>query len=270
MLMLSPRTIGKVLIAVTCTFLLAYMATQLTGYSTDHSRLFGLTHLFNLDEENNISTWFCSLLLSTCALLLALIGVQKKREAAPYSIHWLSLAVIFLILSVDETASMHDLTSPLLRQTLDISEGSYFWEAWVVLGGCFVLIIGVSSIRLLTILPHRTKWLFMLAGSVYVGGAMGMEMVRATTYPYDPTTLRYILGGLAEEGMEMMGVAIFVYALFSYLASEIGEIRLIFLDRSQRTGSRPVIWQDSTSFSWSQNCSDCQRPVSMASRAHDP
>jgi hypothetical protein len=91
-----------------------------------------------------------------------------------------------------------------------------------------VLIVGVAYRRFLIALPITTRWLFAMAAALYVGGALGIEMLRGTTYPYNPSSLTYIMGGLCEEGLEMLGLVIFVYALCSYLASEIGEMRIVF------------------------------------------
>jgi hypothetical protein len=227
-LILSPRRIAKGLAAALLILILSYLATQLTGYYTGHFRQLGLAHLVNLDEESNLPTWFSSLLLSACALLLGIVGIRKYQTADSYSIHWLALAAIFLCLSLEEIADVHNLTSPYLRSALGGHVASYFQETWVILGGLVVMIVGVSYLRFLTVLPIKIRWLFALAAVSYVGGALGMEMIRGTTYPYETHTLTYIIGGLFEEGLEMLGLVIFIYALCCYIGSEIGEIRIRF------------------------------------------
>jgi hypothetical protein len=56
-------------------------------------------------------------------------------------------------------------------------------------------------------------------------------MIRASTYPYYKGTLTYIIGGMCEESLEMVGLVLFVYALSAYLSSEIGEMRIQFRDK---------------------------------------
>jgi hypothetical protein len=230
-----PGQLSTILAAVLLILIFCYTATQSIYYFTGHGSQFGLAHLFNLDQENNIPTWFSSFLLSLCSMLLALIGCHKKRLQQPYAIHWLGLAAIFLCLSIDETASIHELTVGPLRKALHVEQPGYFWEAWVVLYGLFALAIGLSYVKLLVALPPKIRWLITLAAGFYVGGAIGVEMMRATTAPYDPATLTYIIGGLCEESMEMAGLLIFFYALSLYLQSEVGEIRIVFVDDKPTT-----------------------------------
>jgi hypothetical protein len=69
--------------------------------------------------------------------------------------------------------------------------------------------------------------LFVLAGAIYVGGALGLEMVgchhRYPLHAPNPTdweaskTMTYAVINHAEEFMEMTGAIIFVYALLSYV-----------------------------------------------------
>ena len=57
-----------------------------------------------------------------------------------------------------------------------------------------------------------------MAGAVYVGGAIGMEMIGGfyqDVYGYD---LTYVLLQTIEEVGEMLGIVIFIYALCYYLS----------------------------------------------------
>src|SRR5690606_9323065 len=82
---------------------------------------------------------------------------------------------VFLYLSVDEGAALHDRVQLPLREALGAT--GIWYHTWVVLGVAVVAILGASYIRFLAALPVRTRWGFLVAGALYVGGALGMEMV---------------------------------------------------------------------------------------------
>ncbi|HEX6144165.1 MAG TPA: hypothetical protein VFZ01_15720, partial [Geminicoccaceae bacterium] len=104
--------------------------------------------------------------------------------------------------------------------------------------GIVVVIFGLIYLRFLLALPRRTQSLFLLAGALYLGGAIGIEML-AWHYRYplhapDPTDwegskdIVWALLSHLEEVLEMVGVAIFLYALLSYLAHRRIGARLTF------------------------------------------
>jgi len=70
-------------------------------------------------------------------------------------------------------------------------------------------------------LPAQTRWLFILSGCIFVGGAVGVEM--STDWYADEdllNTLAYNLWNTVEEGMEMAGVVLLIHALLKYVNQE--------------------------------------------------
>src|SRR5256885_4802293 len=88
--------------------------------------------LFDLDAEANIPTWFSSALLLMCAMLLAANAAAKWKTRDRYTIHWIVLSVIFLYLSVDETAIIHEMSIKPLRSMLHPT--GLLYEAWIIPG----------------------------------------------------------------------------------------------------------------------------------------
>ena len=66
----------------------------------------GIIRMFYLDGEANIPTWFQSTLLLFSSFLLATIWSETK-ETRSYR-YWGSLSKIFLLLSLDEAAFIHE------------------------------------------------------------------------------------------------------------------------------------------------------------------
>jgi hypothetical protein len=59
------------------------------------------------------------------------------------------------------------------------------------------------------------------AAAVYVGGALGMEMVCGYMFvEYGEQSLAYLAAMTLEETMEMTGMVIFLYALLDFLRRE--------------------------------------------------
>ena len=64
-----------------------------------------LLQLFDLDEENNLPTWFSSFLLLNNAFFLALVA---RLESTQDKLQWTLMSIGFFILSVDEVAGLHE------------------------------------------------------------------------------------------------------------------------------------------------------------------
>ncbi|HJU06547.1 MAG TPA: hypothetical protein VJ692_15470 [Nitrospiraceae bacterium] len=216
-LVVFPKKIAMLLAVVIVGLIGGHIFTQYMFYGHGHDYQFGFLRLFDLGGENNISSWFASFTLLACSFLLALIGLTKKRSHDRHAFHWLVLAGIFLYLSLDEAASIHEMIEMLIPA--DRATG-YLFYPWVIAGGLFVLIVSMAFFRFLVALPSDTRRLFIIAGILYVGGALGIELVGAKhDFHYGKENLVYAMLVMVEEGLEMAGVATFLYALSSYMAT---------------------------------------------------
>ena len=198
--------------------LVIVLAVMITGTFADvavHNgveRPKSVLRLFNLDEEANLPTWLSSSLLLLSSLLLW--GIS--RSAGEYGRRWGYLAVVFAALSLDETASIHELLIVPLREQLHLTGALHF--GWVLVGIPAVVLIAVLYYRPVAKLPSRIKYLAGLAALAYVGGALGLEMVGgAYADRYGEQTLIYGALTSAEENCELAGLYIWIYALMSYL-----------------------------------------------------
>ncbi|MEJ7930088.1 hypothetical protein WG922_08890 [Ramlibacter sp. AN1015] len=174
---------------------------------------------FYLDAENNLPTVFSMLILLTAAGLFAWIAAIKHQQRAPLRLHWLGLAVIFFMLTVDESASLHELLIRPLRDGFQLTGWLRF--PWVLAGGLFVLCFAIAYLRFLAHLPSATRWTFIAAGVLYVGGALGMEMVGGQVFMEEGepgrTLVPYMVAMTLEELFEMTGIVLLIYGLLRYL-----------------------------------------------------
>lgn len=235
-LTISPRRLALAMTMVVLSLVVAHVCVQYFKFFLGHETQLGLERQFNLAKENNIPTWYSSSALLLSAVLLGMIGLVNKREDNPYTLHWFGLAAIFLFLSIDEAASLHekigsDVFKPML-ESIGYFHGLVYFP-WVIVGTTFVLIIALAYLRFLAALPIQTGSLFLIAGILFVGGALGMEMLEARyIYYYSEADFTYYMLVAVEECLEMLGVVLFVYTLLSYLGSRVRSLQILVEDET--------------------------------------
>lgn len=185
---------------------------------------------FDLDAENSIPAWFSSTMLASGGLLALTIGMVERQGKGPNWAMWAMLGLIFLGLSMDETAGFHELSGRFLKKRTDW-HGPFYYR-WVFVGAVFASVVGLAYLRFFLSLEPRTRVRLLIAGGVYIFGALGMEMVGAVREQMTGTRadLVYSLLVSVEEACEMAGAILFVGALLDYLLHLPGKISFV-LDR---------------------------------------
>ncbi|MDH3421968.1 MAG: hypothetical protein OEN00_03190, partial [Gemmatimonadota bacterium] len=92
---------------------------------------------------------------------------------------------------------------------------------WVVPGLIALAALGVIFARFVLHLPPRSRVLFVVAGTVYVLGALGMEIVGRAYLAASDDDLTYGIIATVEEILEMGGIVVFVYALLDYFGTHV-------------------------------------------------
>ncbi|MGH8626685.1 MAG: multidrug transporter [Gammaproteobacteria bacterium] len=160
---------------------LASIGGQLTVYLTGHNHLYGLVRLFYVDAENNIPTDFSTLLLFA-ALLLAVITVLKRKQTGSSVSHWAILSFGFLFMAADEAWSFHERLIKPVGKLLGDDNLGVFYFAWVIPGIALVLVLALFFLRFLLRLPAKTRLTFLMAATLYIGGAIGVELIGGRFY----------------------------------------------------------------------------------------
>ena len=187
--------------------------------------------LISLDAEHNLPALFSTALLLSASAVLTLIALLESRRKAPDTLKWGILAAGFLLMGIDETMALHEKLIEPLRKALDGQHHhlGIFYFAWVIPGIALVAILGAFFLPFLIRLPRRTAIAFVLSGAIYVGGALGVELVEGWwREEHGHRNLTYHLLVSLEEGMEMVGVIAFIHALMDHIARYYGEVRIGF------------------------------------------
>lgn len=178
-----------------------------------------LIQLFDVDQENNLPTWYSAFLLGLSAAFLWLVAADASARGKAWSGAWRVLSVGFLLMSLDEVAGVHETINSIIV------------PSWAIAGGIAAALLGVAFIPFLLHLPRRTAVLFAVSGAIFLAGATGLEIVgNEMVRQRLRETLRYSLTAALEESLEMAGVLLFLHTLLSYLRGEPG--------RALRTGIR--------------------------------
>ena len=110
-------------------------------------------------------------------------------------------------------------------------QGYLLW-LWVIPYGFAVLVLAAVYLRFLVRLSRTTRYYFILAALLFLGGAIGVDMLQGReaylNIGSDKTILYCVLYSV-EEFLEMIGVAVFIYALLKNLADESPVIRITLL-----------------------------------------
>lgn len=175
----------------------------------------GVLPLLSLSYEQNVPTWYSSALLLACALLLAAAAAAARRETPRRDVlHWGILSAMFLYISMDETASIHEGASGWIYLH------GVFYYSWVIPAGALVAVIGASYLRFLWRLPKRTRIQFIAAGALYVTGALIMELpLGYWADKHGSHNLGYALIDWVEETLEILGVTLFLLSLVDHLGA---------------------------------------------------
>jgi len=128
-------------------------------------------------------------------------------------------------MAVDESVEIHERLGPPLRAMLGARGPLYF--AWVIVYGILGLGLLAVYLKFLIDLRPKTRLLFIVAGSIYVTGALGFELLEGPQVEaYGHTGWAYAVFGSVEEVLEMAGIVIFIYALLDYMGSEIKQLQV--------------------------------------------
>lgn len=237
----NPRTVALVLLVAVFALLTVSLPLQWLLHQSEIEMPLLVVKTFDFDSENNLPTWLSSVMLLICAGVLFLIYRAKRVRGDGQAIWWAGLGLVFLYLSIDEAASLHEATIERMQSLINGTGALY--AAWVVPVGIVLVIFGLIYLRFFLRLPRRLQGFFLLAAVLFVGGAMGLEML-AWHYRYplhapDPTDwegskdIVWAMLSHLEEVMEMVAVIIFLYALLGHLAEERVETRLTVASRDR-------------------------------------
>lgn len=207
---IEPQKLTIYSTAVMVVLILLHIVFMNIDPPVDEKRLKLLWQLFDLDKEANIPTLFCTILWGLNAICFYLLGRFEQQRA------FRVLSLIFCYLMIDESASIHERITPLLRHTFSTSD--FFLFAWIIPYGLCLGLLTIYFLPILMKLGRPTQFYYLLAGAIFILGSIGMEMLAGFQWqPHQQSTSYYILSTL-EESMEMIGLILAFHASLARLS----------------------------------------------------
>lgn len=224
---IRPQQIVKILIGVIISLTLIHCGLQFIEFGFGYEQISHIRTIFDFEYDANLTTWYSSVTLLICSLLLGVIAISKKKDRDRFARHWQFLAVIFAVLSLDEVAMLHERAGNLIEKLSPVEFSGWLNFQWVLLGIPITLIIAIAYLKFLAHLPNKTKTLFLLAGALYVGGALGLEILAGHQESLNTSNnFLYELFTTLEELWEKLGVLIFIQALLGYMEKYVNQIQI--------------------------------------------
>lgn len=202
------RTIAHALLGAGVVVAAAGLVAELIHLRSHAPAVETAVGLLSLSFEGNLPTWYASSLLLLCALLLAAIATDVAARGGPYRRHWWGLAGGFAFMSIDEAVQLHEHAGGHLGL------GGVLYFDWVVPAAIVVALVGATYLGFLRALPPRRRRWFVVAGAIYVGGAVGAELPLGWwTERAGTDSAGYVIIDWVEETLELTGASVFLLAL---------------------------------------------------------
>jgi hypothetical protein len=119
---------------------------------------------------------------------------------------WVILSFGFLFMAFDEAFQFHERLNIPVGTLLGNGSLGVFYFPWVSPGIALVLVLGPYFLRFLLHLPAATGLSFLMAATLYIGGAIGVELIgsrHAELHGYENWT--YSMIATFEEGLVCSG-----------------------------------------------------------------
>jgi hypothetical protein len=185
-----------------------------------NDRYYQITRFFDAGIEDNIPTIYSVIALAFAGFVCFLPASVSKLKSEIDRKHWLVLGCVMLFLAFDEGATIHEMIGSHFHDHFE--SGGYLYWLWVVPYGVLTAWFAAAYFPFLMRLPSKTRLGLVLSGAIFVGGAIGVEMISAAEYEAareaGVRSLRYYLLYSLEEFLEMFGIALFVYYVLDYAA----------------------------------------------------
>lgn len=224
-IILKPLAIQRILKNAALFLILASTLGQFIRIFTGHERVYGFIPLFYVDQEVNFPSFFSMFILLSASTLLTIIYVLEKKRFSTYVSYWGTLALGFLLMSIDEIISLHERLTWPIRKLFGAHHAGVFYNAWVIPGISIVILAGVFFYKFLLHLPVNTRRTFLVSASIYLSGVIGMEMIGSIyAEMHGASDLTYLACVTIEESLEMFGVIIFIDGLLEYIADNFTDV----------------------------------------------
>ncbi|MDJ0920763.1 MAG: hypothetical protein QNI84_06515 [Henriciella sp.] len=243
--------------AITPTLIMSLLSIALAAILAAHCFALYLHHGSNWEKADIIVDWLhmgrernlptlYSVFIIACAGGMCLLMPRLNVNLPEGSAGWNLIGYILLALSLDELVSIHERIGWRLQESLNLTGPLYF--AWVIPYAAFALIVAVILLPWLLRLDFRTKAFMIVAGGIYLTGAIGMELIGASIHYENllqniqtDDSLKADVMVTIEETLEIAGMSLFLATVLTALSHRGGRVVFNFAE-AEPTVQPQSIW----------------------------
>lgn len=210
------KKISKLILFIFVLILLLFIISQIAILSSSNENLHKAAKLFDLDAEDNIPTYFSSMLFLFCSVLLFFIG---KAELNQNSKFWLILSLVFLFLSIEDFIQLHEKFTNIVFSKFHTSGALRF--VWIYPALLIVIMAFFYFRKFFFNLPRKTRINFIIAAGLFFTGTFALEFIAGIILSFEGENKSqlFVLLAAIEESLENLGVWFFIHTLLYYLSS---------------------------------------------------
>lgn len=217
----NARKIFMVLNGIIFTLLLLNIASFFHVYFNGLDQDDPFFKLTNFNTEKNLPSVFSGFLHFFASIFLAVVGFSAISIKTS-QVFWFTMSFIFLFLGLDEILRIHETISG--HTAMGHQNNNPFLYTWIIYYGSALILMGAFFFKPLFQLPRKTLLNFILAGFIFILGAIGLENVAGQyiwTHQIDPEMVNvtpeiFVLYSI-EEFLEMFGVSFFILSILKFL-----------------------------------------------------
>ena len=184
-----------------------------------------LTILLNLSGEDSFAAWYSTVQLF-CIFILGFIFARQKINANEGPFLLISLPIIFLIMSIDESVQIHEwlgMKSDIWLLGVDRSETPFHKTGfWMFTFGLPVLVIFLLWVRFI-------KHYISYKPSTFKRFIIGMVMILTGALGFDALVNFFenwlaVTAVMFEEGLEMIGATLVLWSVYDMTVEYLPDI----------------------------------------------
>lgn len=197
--------------------LLQYL--NLEVFYQQNGLVYELSNRFDLDDEASVATWFSQALFLAISICAALAAYLSSRAAVRRL--WQFIAVLGLLISVDEVAGLHEFVLQSLHNIFfRDSAPTITNNAWLLVTPFILAAVMWFIWKTAKLLPRRTIMLFSVGIFTFLIGAVFFDAL-ASIVDRETFWNQGIFIAI-EETLELLGNVIVLYAIADYIESQHG------------------------------------------------
>lgn len=177
--------------------------------------------VLDLDGELQVGAWFSTALLLVGALMLALTASVATARGDSDGRWWRFLSAGFVVMSLEEAVDLHQRISEPLSRLLDL-DGGALRAAWVIPAALGIVVLGACMVPFIRRMPSPLRRRLLLAAALFVGGAVGLEIVGQALFVTSGAGVVSGAVNLVEETLEPAAVILLIHTLGRHLAELTG------------------------------------------------